>query len=122
MDKETNGLKVATCAKISLVSRTHARISHLCMRVIYIVAIIIYHHGNQHHQHHCQHLHHHVGTCLVQFRDSWVGLAVEQRGRQMQVGANLSIKIITINVLNIIIIIIVLNIFIIIRNHCPQYH
>ena len=40
-----------------------------------------------------------VTTCLVQFRDSWVGLVAEQRGLQMQVGANLSITIIMIIVL-----------------------
>ena len=45
-------------------------------------------------------------TCLVQFRDSWVELVAEQRGRQMQVGANLSIIIIMIDD----------------QTECPQYH
>ena len=58
-------------------------------------------------------------TCLVQFRDSWVGLVAEQRGRRMQVGANLFVTIIMIIVLDIIIIIRVIpNI----HNQSPQYH
>ena len=103
-------VQVATCAKISLVSRTDARISHLCMRVIFIIAIMVIIMV-------IIDMMVSITTCLVQFRDSWVGLVAEQRGRRMQVGANLSIIIIKIIVLNIIIIIIIIvpNIIIIIR-------
>ena len=104
-----------TCAKISLVSRTHARISHLCMGVIFIInilviitiiiiiviATVI-----------------RMTTCLVQLPDNWVGAVVEQRGRQTQVGANLFTEyhqFIIIIIINIILVF--LNIIIIISYH-----
>ena len=83
----------------SSAERTLASPTFVYMRVIFIIDIIT--------------------TCLVQFRDSWVGLVAEQRGRRMQVGANLFVTIIMIIVLDIIIIIRVIpNI----HNQSPQYH